>query len=219
MKVADKIWLDDFVKSITKYSSQGDYRLVLAIAKKGYLRYPDDFVCQYQYAKMLGDYADELSILKKKKLKKESAKLLKPLLRRLRGRPSLLRFGICLNYYYQTENFRGMYRFGCGFYKQDPQRSYYAQGLAAALLSYDLYQKNKVAASKAWAQKGAKAWSHYNLSKEKYYFAHYSAAKALALAGETTKAMKALKQAAVLGKRPITDWEFADVLKLLSKKD
>ncbi len=216
LKKPEQTWIDKFNSAVSACALRGDYVAALVIARDGFRRHPDEFVCQYQYAKILGDYADELPAKRKKKLKKESARLLRPLLLRLNGRSLGLRFGICLNYYYQTEDFHGMYRYGGRFLKQDSQRSYYAKGLAAALIAHELHQGNKVASSRSWARKGVNAWTRYDLSKDRYYFAHYSAAKAWALSGDGSKAMKALKRAAVLGKRPISDWEFADVLALIN---
>jgi hypothetical protein len=216
VKKAEAGWIENFVKSINKYALRGNYKSALAIARKGFQDHPDEFICQYQYAKILGDYADEISGRPKRKLKQESARLLKPLLLRLSGRSMGLRFGICLNYYYQTEDFLGMYRYGLRFSRQDQRLSYYAQGLAAALIAHERYQKKK--SSISWARKGVRAWSLYDLSKERYYFAHYSAAMALALSGDDVLALKRLKRAAILGRRPVSDWEFADVLKLINDK-
>lgn len=208
-------WIDEFSKSIGRHTLHGDYKSALKIARRGLRKYPDEFVCQYLYAKILGDFADELPERRKKKLKAEAASWLKPLLRRLNGRPLKMRYGICLNYYYQTENFLGMYRFGGRFAREDRQLAYYAQALAASLIADARYRSSQIASSKTWARKSIRAWSKYHLKQDRYYFAHYSSAKAFALAGEKKSAMKALKRAAVLAKRPISNWEFADVLKLV----
>jgi hypothetical protein len=110
-----------------------------------------------------------------------------------------------------------MYQYGCRFLKSDRQKSLYAQGLAGALLSQAFHQKGKSAFSRLWARKAVQAWKGYHLKNDPYYFAHYSAAKAFALAGDSSQALKNLKRAAQLGRRPLSDWEFADVMEILSE--
>lgn len=197
----------------------GDYRRALKIAEAGLRDYPDAFVCRYQYAKLLGDYADELPLAKKKLLKRKAIRILRPLLRRLRGVPVLSRFGVCLNFYYQSEDFLGMYRFGVRFRRWDRQKSLYAQALAAGLIAAEFDQRGLVARSKLWAAKSVAAWKRYALAKDPYYFAHYSAAKSLALAGDGAGSMKELRRASVLAKRPVNDWEFQDVLAILKRAE
>lgn len=211
----EKSDLDRYAKLIQPYLLKGDYVSALKIAREALRQYPYAIEAQYQYAKILGDDADQAPSAKKKILKREATKILKSLLRRLRGTPRKVRFGICLNYYYQSEKHREMYRFGQRFEAQDRSRAIYAQGLAAGLVAFEEFEAGNAAASRTWARKSVTAWSRYGLKKEKYYFAHYSFAKSLALAGESAAALSRLKVAARLGRRPITDWEFADVLKLV----
>ena len=234
-------WKAAFSESLKASTLKGDYKSALRVAKRGLQAYPDEFQCRYQYAKLLGDYADELLQTQKRKLKREAIRILKPLLRQLRGVLFEQRFGACLNYYYQSEDFHGMYAFGTrtlarsrGRLHQIPfQKGCYAQALASGLIAYSEYEsfnaKNANNANsrnaktpikipkraKSWALKSVAAWARYDLKNEKYYFAHYSFAKALALSGEPKKALKALRQAAKLAKRPITDWEFNDVLSMI----
>jgi hypothetical protein len=215
MKKPDQKWKDAFLESLQGPVLRGDYRTALKLAKSGMKLYPDEFLCRYQYAKLLGDFADELPPAQRKKLKCESIDILRPLLRRLRGVSVGARFGTCLNFYYQSEDFFGMYAFSQRFKKFDSQKGLYGQGLAAGLIAFQNYEKKKSARAKTWAQKSVKAWAKYHLAKDSYYFAHYSVAKSYALAGENQKAMKHLNRAAKLAKRPISDWEFADILQIL----
>ncbi|MES2856164.1 MAG: hypothetical protein V4692_09885 [Bdellovibrionota bacterium] len=211
-------WKNEFNESLKKHVLKGDYKSALVITKKALADYPRDFVCRFQHAKIVGDYADELPAKQKKKFKTEAIRILKPLLRSLRGVDVAQRFSVCLNYYYQTESFKEMHAFGKRFAKFDRQRSFYARGLSGALHAQTLYDAGKLSQAKSWAERGVAAWSKYDLAKEKYYFAHYSYAKALAIAGQKDLALKALRKAAKLGQRPVTDWEFADVMKIVESR-
>lgn len=212
---ASEEWKNAFIERLRKPTNKGDYKTAVKIAKQAMAQYPDEFICRYQYAKLLGDWADELPPKEKRAKKTESIRILRPLLKSLRGVPSLTRFGVCLNYYYQSADFAGMFAFSKRFARYDRQKSWYGQGLAGALLAQSYYDRDLLARSRQWAEKGSAAWSRYHLAKDPYYFAHYSAAKAAALAGRHQEARRHLQRAARLAKRPITDWEFADVLAIL----
>lgn len=188
------------------FALSGEYAKALAAIKPALAKDRENFYLRFQYAKYLGDWADELPPARKKKYKRESIAILKPLMKQLRGKSVAIRWRLPLNFYYQSEDWRGMYAFGKRFARTDKQHAFYTQGLAATSLAE--------AAPKRWAVKAVRAWKKYDFSREKYYFPHYVFAKALALNGERTEAMKRLKIAARLGKRPVTDWEFADVVKL-----
>lgn len=210
------VWETKFVSEIKKKVLRGQYSAALRVARKALKQHPDNFVCLYQYAKLLGDWADELPKQKQKLYKKEATKILKKLTRRLAGKSWELRFGICLNYYYQSKEFHKMYAYGSRIVRVDGQRALYSQGLGACLLSYDYFLKGRALASQSWAQKSVRSWKKYNLASEKYYFAHYTYAKALALLGAKASAYKALKSAARLSRRKLSAWEFKDVIELLS---
>ena len=202
-----------FLAKLKPLVNKGDYKSALALTKRNIALYPADLTARYQYAKILGDWADELPPKKQQKLKLEAVQILKPLMRRLRGRSMEERFGLCLNYYYQSKNWRGMYGFGRRFAKINRQKSLYAQSLGATLLAADLREQGR-RGSDAWAQRAIKAWSKYELKSESYYFPHYCFAKALALRGRVSDSQARLKIAARLGKRKVTDWEFADVVEI-----
>ncbi len=195
---------------------RGQYKEGVLIARAALKKYPKNFICLYQYAKLLGDWADELPLKKQKVLKQEATKILKGLTSRLAGKSVELRFGISLNYYYQRNAFQQMYEYGKRFAQSDKEKSYYAQGLAAALIAYDCSSQGKQRSAITWAHKSIRAWKKYSLESEKYYFAHYSYAKALAVSGDKKAALKALKKAAQLSKRSLSNWEFKDVLDLIN---
>jgi len=195
---------------------RGQYKEGVHIARAALKKYPQNFICLYQYAKLLGDWADELPPQRQKAFKREAAAILKGLTKRLAGKDVDLRFGISLNYYYQASEFQKMYAYGKRFAQRNKQKSYYAQGLAAALLAHRYSLKGNAAQARTWARKAIRAWKLYPLKTEKYYFAHYTFAKALAVYGDKKAARVALKRAAKLSRRTLNDWEFRDVLDLIA---
>lgn len=209
-------WIEEFSARVNSYAIVGKYKEGLVVAKQGLRERPNELTCRYLYAKLLGDWADELPPARRKKLKAEAVRYLRPLLRRVAGLPLAKRFGISLNYYYQSYAFREMYAYGKRVGRHDRRRALYAQGLGACLYAEQLHARGK-AGAQAWASKSAKAWARYGLKNEPYYFTHYTYAKALALAGDGAGAMKNLKTAARLSKRPVSDWEFRDVLELVAR--
>jgi hypothetical protein len=202
------------VAAIAPLVAKGDYKSALALVKPALKADPKNFFLQYQYAKMLGDWADELPAQRQKKYKKEAVSILKPLMRRLNGKPMLTRFGLSLNFYYQSKDWKGMYAFGRRFASTNRQRSLYARGLAATLMADDFRSAGQDRASHVWARRAVVSWKKYDFHNETYYFPFYCYAKALALSGEAADAMAQLKKAAKKGKRKIDDWEFADVVQL-----
>jgi hypothetical protein len=211
-----KDWKEDLTFKISKFILKGDYRSGLQIAKLAMKERPNEYFTKYQYAKLLGDWADELPLAKRLRYKKQAAKILLPITKSIAHEKPLTRFGICLNYYYQSYAFQKMYSFGKRFAKYDKSKSYYAKGLGAVLQAEVLWNKNKNRSAQAWAKKSISAWEKYDLKTEKYYFAHYSYAKALAIAGQNKDSKKALQRAATLSKRKLSDWEFQDVLSILN---
>lgn len=212
---------DEFTHSllmeIQPYLLKGNYKGGLVIAKRALKQYPESFVCLYQYAKLLGDWADELPEAKKRKFKHEAADILKDLTKRMSGQSVKMRFGACLNYYYQASAYQEMYAYGARFMKHDKRQGLYAQALGSGLLAEEKYLGGEMARAKTWAKKSISAWEKYGMKGEKYYFAHYSYAKAFAIAGDKKSALASLKNAARTSKRPLTDWEFKDVLQMIEK--
>jgi len=207
-------WIQKLKAAVRTRALRGDYKGGLEIAREARQKYPKEFECRYLYAKMLGDWADELPLAKQLKLKKEAARLLAPLTRALSGKPPLQRFGVCVNYYYQSFKVRELFQYGQRLTRKDDRQGWYAQGLAACLVADQLRSKDPSGAIR-WARRSIHAWECYDLTKEPYYFSHYTLAKAFAIAGENRKALTSLQRAARLSKRSLEDWEFKDVLELL----
>ncbi len=210
-------WKDAVAEKIGSYIRRGNYQAALPIAAAARREYPNDVFCQYQYAKILGDWADELPPAKKRKLKREAIRILKPLTRSLSGESPKTRFGICLNYYYQSEAFPAMVRFGRRLSGRGDRQGYYAMGLGASLEAMRRLT-NKDVRAKNWARKSLASWRRYDLARETYYFPHYIEAMAHAVLGDSKAGLKSLGRAARVSKRKITDWEFQDVWGLLTKK-
>ncbi|GEM_PF-2386595 len=210
-------WKEKFLTEVGKHILRGDYKSALPLVAAARKKYPHDVFCRYQYAKILGDWADELPAARKKKLKREAIMILKPLLRALRGEIPKVRFGICLNYYYQAEDFPGMVRFGRKLVARKDRQGDYAVGLGASLEALRRLRK-KDARAAGWAKKSLAAWKRYDLAKETYYFPHYIEAMAYAVLGSGPAGLKSLHRAAKLSRRTLDDWEFSDVLHLLHAK-
>ena len=208
-------WKEKVAADLARHILRGDYRSAMPIAAAARKRYPRDVFCRYQYAKILGDWADGLPPARKRKLKREAIRILKPLLRALGGETPKVRFGICLNYYYQAEAFPGMVRFGRKLAARHDRQGYYAIGMGASFEAMRLRQAGKPRAA-AWARKSLAAWKRYGLAKERYYFPHYIEAMAYAVLGHRAAGLKSLGRAARLSGRTIDDWEFADVGALLA---
>lgn len=215
LKTPSAEFTQSLLMEIQPYLLKGNYKEGLVIARRALKQYPESFVCLYQYAKLLGDWADELPAAKKKKAKAEAAAILQKLTKRMSGQTPAMRFGACLNYYYQAFAFREMYAYGRRFQRHNRRQGYYAQALGSGLLAEEYFKDSKMARAASWAKKSIDAWEKYDLKGEKYYFAHYSYAKALVIAGDKKSAMASLKIAARVSKRPITDWEFKDVLEMI----
>lgn len=217
--MASSGWKDQFLERIAAHVRKGNYRHALGLAKTEMKKHPNEFVCKYQYARLLGDWADELPAARKRKLKRDAVRMLRPLTRSLAGKSEYERYAVCLNYYYQSEAYRNMYRFGRRFAKANRKYGVYSQALGATLFAEERMKAKDPVRMRSWARKAVKAWNAYPLNAEKYYFAHYNYAKALAFVGDRKAALAALKTAARLSRRGISDWEFADVVAYLEFTD
>ena len=212
-------WLEGFKNSVLRYVHRGDYRGGLKIVLQARKEFPRCVDVNFQYAKLLGDWADELPPKRQARAKREAIAILTPMVRALGGRSAEFRFGVCLNYYYQKRDYRGMHRFGKRLIQRRDRKGYYTQGVAGALEALREHGRGRRSRARFWAQSSKSAWLKYGLGGEKYYFAHYCSALASALLGERRKALASIKLAARVSRRKISDWEFRDVLELLELRD
>lgn len=206
---------DQLADQLKIYARKGQYKKGADLAKSILKKYPSDFYFTYQYAKLLGDWADDLPEKRKKKLKIEAAKILKPLTKKLSGKTVSMRFGICLNYYYQTYSYKNMYNFGKRFASADRKFGYYAQALGSGLYAEKLHYSKSRGQSKKWAQKSIDTWGKYNLKSEAYYFPFYSLATSFIILNEPVKAFDNLKHAAKVSDRSVKCDEFKALYKLI----
>ena len=214
----DPAWLESFGARMREFALLADYAGGLQHARAALKKWPKNFYVRYQFAKMLGDGADALPKAEKKKRKREALRILAPLTRCLSGKDAALRVGVCINFYYQSEDFLGMARYGRRISRTGDRHGYYALGVGAAFLAQSRWNAHKKATAQSWAQESLDAWKRYNLKRERYYFAHYCAALAAGVAGKISDGRKHLAAAARLSGKPQTDWEFADALALLEAK-
>lgn len=208
-------WLKAFRSVLLKHVHRGDYRGGLKIVLRARKLYPRSVDVNYQYAKLLGDWADELPASKQAEAKRKAIAILGPMTRALGGRSAEFRFGVCLNYYYQKKDYRGMHRFGQRLARRGDRKGFYTQGVAGALEAFREQTRGRAAKQRFWAQSSERAWLRYGLKGERYYFAHYCSALASALLGEHRAALLRLKRAARVSQRKLDDWEFRDVLELI----
>lgn len=207
--------IESFRKKVIALARKGDYKTGVEVAKAALKEDPNEIHYLYQYAKLLGDWADDLPAARRKKYKQESIAILKKLQKRMDEADETLQWGIGLNYYYQRADFRGMHQWGVQLEKKRHPQAVYAQGVGAALQAQKLHPR---ASARAWAKKSVLAWKRYNLKTEKYYFPHYCLALALAVRNEPEAALTALKTAARVSKRTVDTEEFADALALIQNR-
>jgi hypothetical protein len=211
-------WLKDFRAELLRHVHRGDYRSGLKVVLRARKLYPDSIDVRFQYAKLLGDWADELPARRQAEAKRKAVAILKPMVRALSGRGAEFRYSVCLNYYYQRKDYRGMHRFGKRLARQGARKGHYVQGVAGALEAFREHGRGRASARRRWARSSQEAWKRYGLGAEKYYFAHYCMALATALLGEKREALAHIQRAARVSRRKLDDWEFKDVMELIGSR-
>ena len=161
----------------------------------------------YQYAKLLGDWADDLPATKQRRLKKESIQILKAVMKaEARGERQLdaaASYACELNLYYQSQDFKNMLQFGRRLVRQNHKKGHYTVAVATTHLLDSTTQR------RATALRGVQSWKlHLAKGREPYYFAYYCLAQCELFAGNPKHAMRALTRAGQLSKRPIDCTEF-----------
>ena len=153
-------------------------------------------------------------------LKKEAIRILRPLLGRLRGKPADLRYGVRINFYYQSRRFRDLERAGVKGLRTFPDRALYSAGGGSALEAERLVsEKGAVGRAKVYAERAVKYWAKYfkRNPKEDYYFPYTLVAMADAILGNEAAMERALAKAAKLSGRKPDFWEFEEVRALAVK--
>jgi hypothetical protein len=203
---------------------RADYKSAKAAAAKLLKRVPGHFEATYMYAKIVGDYADELPPKAKAAHQKEAGRILSKLIRRLKGQPPQLRYGVQLNFYYNAKRFKDLERFGLRFTAVLRDKGLYAAGAGAALEAERLAGLPAPRArsrAKAAASRGLGYWSKYFelVPRETYYFPYTLVANCHAILGKEREMDRAIGRAARLSKQPLSYWEFEVARKLLAARD
>ena len=201
---------------------KADYRKAMLLLERLRKLEFDDFETDFMYAKLLGDYADELPQAKQTVMKKQSVQILSKLIRQMNGKSFDLRFGVRLNYYYQTRRFADLERVGRSIGRENRLKGVYASGVGASLEAERLATHGRtqnLVRAKKFASRAIRYWEQYfDLNrKEVYYFPYTLLAMGAAIAGSEAKMDKALKSAAKLSGRTADYWEFAVIRKLYRK--
>jgi hypothetical protein len=195
-----------------------DYKSAKQIAERLRKQVGTHFEVEYMYAKVLGDYADELPPAQQRKLKNASIRILEKLIYQLNGKSIETRYGIRINYYYQTKRFRDLERVGKTAPASHRIKGLYSAGAGASLEAERIVRaKGSLTRAQNVAHRAVGYWKHYfRLNpRETYYFPYTLLAMAEAILGNEREMESALKKAARLSKRKIDFWEFEDVRKLL----
>lgn len=152
-------------------------------------RYPYEPYLHAWRAAVYGDYAQTFPVARERKMKREAVKALRgishsPLMKipEFRG---LVINEIC----YHSQDFLGQFRLGQKEVRERQKGGWFSQGVGAAEHAYRLFAKKQIQASRTWAKKSLKAWSHYDdpVTIGSSFFA-----LALALAGDHSAAEAAL---------------------------
>ncbi|RYZ71449.1 MAG: tetratricopeptide repeat protein, partial [Proteobacteria bacterium] len=78
---ASTAWLEKFKEDVGSFTERGNYKGAMPLVKSALREYPNEFEVKFNYAKILGDWADELPPKQKAKMKAQAVTILKPLLR------------------------------------------------------------------------------------------------------------------------------------------
>jgi hypothetical protein len=214
--------IESDLTKIREMALKADYEGALKIARTLRKLIPGEFKVEYTYAKILGDYADELPLAKRKKLKNEAIKILEKCVRKMNGQNPDVRFGVRINYYYQTQRFRDLEKVGMALYSSHKVKGLYAAGLGSSLEAERLITENKkgnpLKAKKA-ATRSVSYWKEYFRlqPKEDYYFPYSLRAMSEAILGNEKEMEKALAKSTLVSGRKKTYWEFEEVRKLFQK--
>lgn len=204
--------------NIRSLALRADYKSALPRIRKLRLKFNSHFRVEFTYAKIVGDYADELPEKAKKRLKKEASAILSRLVRRLNGQTPDVRFGVRINYYYQLGSFDKLERVGKQLSKTDRKKGLYSSGLGASLEAERLLRsKSGRTTSERVAGRAVKYWKEYFSlqTRETYYFPYTLLAMAEAILGNEPSMNRALDRAAKLSSRRSDYWEFVEIRALL----
>lgn len=211
--------IQEQVESLRKMTLKADYLGALKGAVSLRKKYPGHFDVEYMYAKLLGDYADELAQSKRKKMKREASEILRKLCRRLKGKPADVKFWVRTNYYYQRGLYRDLVRVGYELVEADRLRGLYSIAGGAALHAEQLIKKRNRTAARKYARLSIENWKKYFKvnPKEDFYFPYSLQAVGHAILGESDEMESLLNKAQKLSGQKANYWEFAEIRSLEKK--
>jgi len=214
MKTPIQVELD----AILKLTHGAQYKAALKRAQQLRRNHRDHFDVEYMYAKILGDYADELPKKERAKLKREASQILKKLCYRLAGKSTETQFWVRTNYYYHLGRFQDLIRVGHELFKQNPLRGLYAIAGGSALHAEAQVHKKNQTIAKRYARQSLTYWKQYfKLSpREKYYFPYTLEAMAHAILNDEASMNRLLKKAEKLSGQKYDYWEFQEIRNLMA---
>ena len=197
---------------LQKLMYQAEYKRALQISKKLYRKYPKNAYATFLYAVHLGDSVVSGFDLKAEKVKMMAAKMLKPLLKRLREIPIEKRMTLRNEFYWFSNQAKKQYRLGLQEIQRGQKIGYYSMGVGGWCIAREYALKGKRAYANRWAEKSIRAWERYFMFNSQYYNSWSWYARPLGFIGRKADMMKALKIATQLSGKSIHFPEFQEVL-------
>lgn len=204
-----------FRKQVRSHIHRADYASALKITKVWLKTYPGMFDAEELYASVLGDYAEFVPPVRRKKFKAESIRRLRALTLRLRHQNVSARHHVRNEFYWQTKKYRAQYKLGVSVVKTGDKRGYYSQGVGAAWHARTLYSSGQVRKARQWAWLSVSAWKKYIEYRPKYYNAYVHYALAIGILGPPQAAEAFLAKAAQLSGKAKSFPEFEEIRKIL----
>lgn len=214
-RITDDEWLKPRDRA-WKAILNGDYEKAVRIVAPFYERYPADPRVIYYYASTLADYGESRRPEERKQLKRLCCKLLRGLLRRMRGMSSALGYSARNEYYYHSAQYNKQYHLGVERVLAGEKSGYYSQGVGAAGHAYGHAIKKRRRFAGIWAKRAINAWEQYFKFRPDYYNAYVHYALALGIMGRFNDMEAALAKSARLSGKPRSYREFTEVRRNIS---
>lgn len=199
-------------RDVSAHVHRADYGAALKAAAQWRRRHPGDFSVAAHYASVLGDYAEQFSSAKRRRLQARSVRLMRGLLLRTACRPHPRVVGMLKNeYYWQTKQRRRQYELGVGEARRGYKGGYYSQGVGAAWHALELARHGRRSHARRWADRAVTAWKRYEKAVPDYYNQYVHRALAEGVRGRPGDMEECLRRGAKLAGKPLGYREFAEV--------
>jgi len=210
----------DQIKESKELVKKAKYREALKIIERLHKKYPKNAYVTFRYAVQYGDQIVSGFDKKATHYKRGAAKLLKPLLKRMKEIPFEERIALRNEYYWFSSQPKKQFLLGKSVVKSDP-RGNYSLGVGAWCIARNYALSGKPVLAKRWANRSCIAWLEYFKYRPDYYNAWSWYARPLGYLGQNSEMKQALTKAMKLSGKPITFLEFQEVINdnktLLSK--